>query len=94
MSKAMEVMSSLQSVVGVFIDGFFVEGVLSDQRFSLVFALGSMMAGLAGMLISPITEASIGMGGEIIITAFVVIILRLWKLFLKRMMISLLKLNH
>jgi branched-chain amino acid transport system permease protein len=33
-----------------------------------------MMAGLAGMLIAPITEASLGMGNAIIITAFVVII--------------------
>jgi len=49
-------------------------GIDIKTLFALVFALGSMMAGLAGMLISPITEASIGMGGEIIITAFVVII--------------------
>ena len=33
------------------------------------------MAGFAGMMISPITEASIGMGNEIIIVAFVVIII-------------------
>jgi ABC-type branched-subunit amino acid transport system permease subunit len=33
-----------------------------------------VLAGLAGMLIAPITEASIGMGNNIIITAFVVII--------------------
>jgi branched-chain amino acid transport system permease protein len=32
------------------------------------------MAGLAGMLIAPITEASIGMGNDIIIVAFVVVI--------------------
>ena len=38
------------------------------------FTLSAMLAGLAGMLISPITEASIGMGNNIIITAFVVII--------------------
>ncbi len=49
-------------------------GIDIKTLFALVFALGSMMAGLAGMLISPITEASIGMGGQIIITAFVVII--------------------
>jgi len=49
-------------------------GVDIQTLFALVFALGAMMAGLAGMLISPITEASISMGGEIIITAFVVII--------------------
>ena len=50
-------------------------GIDIQLLFGLVFALGATMAGLAGMLISPITEASIGMGGEIIITAFVVIII-------------------
>jgi branched-chain amino acid transport system permease protein len=35
---------------------------------------GSGAGGLAGMLIAPITEATIGMGNDIIITAFVVII--------------------
>jgi len=50
-------------------------GIDISTLFALVFALGTMLAGLAGMLISPITEASIGMGGQIIITAFVVIII-------------------
>ena len=50
-------------------------GIDIQWLFALVFALGAMLAGLAGMLISPITEASISMGGEIIITAFVVIII-------------------
>ena len=49
-------------------------GVDIALLFTLVFALGAVMAGLAGMMIAPITEASIGMGNEIIITAFVVII--------------------
>lgn len=49
-------------------------GIDIKTLFALVFALGSMMAGLAGMQILLISEASIGMGGEIIITAFVVII--------------------
>lgn len=49
-------------------------GVNITFLFSGLFALGAALAGLAGMLISPITEASIGMGNEIIITAFVVII--------------------
>jgi branched-chain amino acid transport system permease protein len=49
-------------------------GIDIGLLFSLVFALGAMMAGLAGMLIAPITEASLGMGNAIIITAFVVII--------------------
>ncbi len=50
-------------------------GIDIQLLFGLVFALGAMLAGLAGMLITPITEASIGMGGQIIITAFVVIII-------------------
>jgi len=49
-------------------------GVDIQTLFAFVFALGAALAGLAGMLISPITEASIGMGNNIIITAFVVII--------------------
>ncbi|MEE9313975.1 MAG: branched-chain amino acid ABC transporter permease [Rhizobiaceae bacterium] len=50
-------------------------GIDIQLLFGLVFALGAALAGLAGMLVSPISEASIGMGGEIIITAFVVIII-------------------
>ncbi|MEY8841499.1 branched-chain amino acid ABC transporter permease, partial [Cribrihabitans sp. XS_ASV171] len=49
-------------------------GIDIQMLFSLVFALGATLAGLAGMLIAPITEASMGMGNSIIITAFVVII--------------------
>lgn len=50
-------------------------GINIQFLFSLVFALGAALAGLAGMLISPISEASIGMGNQIIITAFVVIVI-------------------
>jgi branched-chain amino acid transport system permease protein len=50
-------------------------GIDIQRLFALVFAAGSAMAGLAGMMIAPITEASIGMGNEIIIIAFVVIII-------------------
>jgi len=49
-------------------------GVDIQALFSFVFAIGAALAGLAGMLIAPITEASLGMGNNIIITAFVVII--------------------
>jgi branched-chain amino acid transport system permease protein len=49
-------------------------GVNINRLFLVVFALGAAMAGLAGMLIAPITEASIGMGNDIIIVAFVVVI--------------------
>jgi branched-chain amino acid transport system permease protein len=50
-------------------------GVDIRTLFTLVFELGSVLAGIAGMMIAPITEASIGMGNDIIILAFVVIII-------------------
>lgn len=50
-------------------------GVDIQRLFMLVFALGCVFAGLAGMLIAPITEAAIGMGNDVIITAFVVVII-------------------
>ena len=49
-------------------------GVNINRLFQYVFALGASLAGLAGILIAPITEASIGMGNDIIIVAFVVCI--------------------
>lgn len=49
-------------------------GINIRLLFTLVFALGSALAGIAGMLIAPISEASVGMGNQIIITAFVVIV--------------------
>lgn len=50
-------------------------GVNIQRLFTLVFALGAVLAGLAGLMLAPITEASIGMGNDIIIVAFVVIII-------------------
>ena len=49
-------------------------GVNINRLYMIVFALGAALAGLAGLLIAPITETSIGMGNEIIIVAFVVVI--------------------
>jgi len=49
-------------------------GINIQLLFALVFSLGAALAGIAGMLVSPISEASIGMGNQIIITAFVVIV--------------------
>lgn len=49
-------------------------GINIDRLFLIVFALGAAMAGFAGILIAPITEATIGMGNDIIIIAFVVVI--------------------
>lgn len=50
-------------------------GINVPLLFSVVFVLGAVLAGLSGLLLAPITEASIGMGNDIIITAFVVIII-------------------
>jgi len=50
-------------------------GVDINLLFTLVFALGAVLAGLAGMMIAPITEASVGMGNGIIIVTFVVIVI-------------------
>lgn len=49
-------------------------GVNINKLFLIVFAIGATMSGFAGMLIAPITQASVGMGNEIIIIAFVVVI--------------------
>ncbi len=49
-------------------------GINIDLLFLIVFAIGAAMAGFAGILIAPITEATIGMGNDIIIIAFVVVI--------------------
>ena len=43
--------------------------------FTAVFGLGAMLAGRAGMLIAPINQAQIGMGEDILILAFVVIVI-------------------
>ncbi len=50
-------------------------GVDVDKLFTLVFAGGAVLAGLAGLMIAPITEANIGMGNDILIVALVVIII-------------------
>ena len=50
-------------------------GVDIDRLFLYVFALGGALAGLAGLLIAPITGASSGMGTDILIVAFVVCII-------------------
>lgn len=50
-------------------------GVDVGSLFAVVFCMGAALAGVAGILITPITEASIGMGNDIIITAFVVVII-------------------
>jgi len=50
-------------------------GIESTYVFAGIFATGALLAGLAGGLIAPITGATIGMGGPVVILAFVVIII-------------------
>src|SRR5260370_41009687 len=50
-------------------------GVNIQLLFTLVFGLGAALAGLAGIMEAPILTVSIGMGENILILAFVVIII-------------------
>lgn len=50
-------------------------GVNIPLLFSLIFGLGSALAGLAGVLMTPILGANSGMGEQILILAFVVIVI-------------------
>jgi len=49
-------------------------GINISLLFSIVFGVGAMLAGLAGMLVTPILGATSGMGEQIIISTFVVIV--------------------
>jgi branched-chain amino acid transport system permease protein len=50
-------------------------GVNIELLFSLVFGLGAVFAGLAGLLAAPIASVKIGMGDDILIVAFVIIVI-------------------
>ncbi len=50
-------------------------GIETRMVFALVFAIGAVLAGIAGIMVAPITGASIGMGNQIVILALVVIII-------------------
>jgi branched-chain amino acid transport system permease protein len=50
-------------------------GINVRLLFTLVFGLGAALAGLAGIMQAPILTAHIGMGEDILILAFVVIII-------------------
>ena len=52
-----------------------VLGVNIELLFSLVFGLGAVFAGLAGLMAAPITSVKIGMGDDILILAFVIIVI-------------------
>jgi branched-chain amino acid transport system permease protein len=49
-------------------------GVDISKLFTLVFAAGALLAGLAGVLIGPIRSVQVGMGEQVLITTFVVIV--------------------
>ncbi|MBI6629691.1 branched-chain amino acid ABC transporter permease [Pontibaca salina] len=50
-------------------------GVNVSRLFTLVFAVGAMLAGFAGAIISPILSVDTGMGESVLILAFVVIVI-------------------
>ncbi len=50
-------------------------GVNIRKLFRYVFAFGAMLAGFGGMIVAPITQARIGMGNDVLLIAFVVIII-------------------
>ena len=50
-------------------------GVNIELLFSLVFGLGAVFAGLAGLMTAPISSVKIGMGDDILILAFVIIVI-------------------
>lgn len=50
-------------------------GINIKLLFTVIFGLGAALAGLAGALITPVSQAQIGMGEQILILAFVVIVI-------------------
>lgn len=50
-------------------------GIETRMVFALVFAIGAVLAAIAGIMVAPITGTSIGMGNQVVILALVVIII-------------------
>ena len=50
-------------------------GINIELLFSLVFGLGAVFAGLAGLMAAPISSVKIGMGDDILILALVIIVI-------------------
>ena len=50
-------------------------GINIELLFSLVFGLGAVFAALAGLMAAPVTSVKIGMGDDILILAFVIIVI-------------------
>jgi branched-chain amino acid transport system permease protein len=49
-------------------------GVNVSRLFTFIFALGALLAGLAGAVVAPLFSVSVGMGEQILITTFVVVV--------------------
>ena len=50
-------------------------GINIRLLFTVVFGIGAALAGLAGMMVTPVSQAQIGMGEQILILSFVVIVI-------------------
>ena len=50
-------------------------GVNIRRLFTIIFGLGAMLAGFAGILIAPILSVEPGMGDTVLILAFVIVVL-------------------
>ena len=50
-------------------------GVNVGQLYTVVFGLGALLAGLAGVIAGPITAVQVGMGEQVLILAFVVVVI-------------------
>jgi len=50
-------------------------GVRVGRLYSVIFGFGAMLAGLAGAIAGPITAVQVGMGEQILILAFVVVVI-------------------
>jgi branched-chain amino acid transport system permease protein len=50
-------------------------GVRVGRLYTMVFGLGALLAGLAGVVAGPITSVQVGMGEQILILAFVVVVI-------------------
>jgi branched-chain amino acid transport system permease protein len=50
-------------------------GVRVDRLYTVIFGFGAMLAGLAGAIAGPITAVQVGMGEQVLILAFVVVVI-------------------
>jgi branched-chain amino acid transport system permease protein len=50
-------------------------GVNIKLLYTLIFGLGSMLAGLAGFMMAPVVSVQVGMGEQILLATFVVVVI-------------------